>query len=33
MGETNSGENLNYLVPPTLFQVSKFEQPKFLVIH
>ena len=32
-GLTNSGQRLNYLVPPSVFQFCKLEGPKFFVIH
>ena len=28
----NSAERINYLVPSTVFQFKKFEEPKFFVI-
>ena len=33
VGETNSAERLNYLVPSSVFQFWKFKWPKLLVIH
>ena len=32
-GETNSAENLNYLVPSSVFQFQSFQGPNFVATH
>ena len=33
MGGTNYEEQMNYLVPPSVFHFWKFSRPKFFVVH